>query len=435
MNISPWIFSLTDKFASESFSSNIETDVAVVGGGISGALSAYYILKNTSKDVCLIDAGDFGFAATGHNAGYMVAAFDSTIQDTIKIFGEELTRKGYLEIFSGWKLFRELKEVIDISGYFDEVFGMTGYVDIDSLNFALLEHDVQMRLGLDQDLSFFVTSDHLQQIPVEFHKYLFLVTEEEIKKEFDVINKIHIGYSLLSPVAVMNSCQFVQDLLKYLHVNFQSRIKFFSHSPVISIDDSSACELEINNFKLKSEFVVLCTNAFRLPKIKGEIPEFERIVNYQTGYKVEKDIIPKTYFYIRHQRDLQLEYDYVYGSRRRFMGKYLDVFGSTIDKLLEPKERYSYEDEIDPKIEKEVIEESKKYIFEVNLSEPEFAWQGAMAYTKNSMRIVGARKEHPKIIFNIGCNGIGIIPAFFSGDKVARLINGEKFERSLFDAE
>jgi hypothetical protein len=55
-----------------------------------------------------------------------------------------------------------------------------------------------------------------------------------------------------------------------------------------------------------------------------------------------------------------------------------------------------------------------------------------MGYTANGLRLVGFEKRNSVLMYNLGCNGIGILPAIWGGLRISNLLNGEKSE-SLFD--
>lgn len=64
---------------------------------------------------------------------------------------------------------------------------------------------------------------------------------------------------------------------------------------------------------------------------------------------------------------------------------------------------------------------------------PDFTWSGLMGYTKNKIRLIGPDPADPSLIYNLGCNGIGILPAIYGGKRVAGLLAGEKLAPSMFD--
>ena len=51
---------------------HIQTDIAVIGGGYTGLLTAYYLANEFNVDVCVIEANTVGFGASGRNAGFVL---------------------------------------------------------------------------------------------------------------------------------------------------------------------------------------------------------------------------------------------------------------------------------------------------------------------------------------------------------------------------
>ena len=49
------------------------------------------------------------------------------------------------------------------------------------------------------------------------------------------------------------------------------------------------------------------------------------------------------------------------------------------------------------------------------------------------MRQVGAEPRNPVLLYNLGCNGVGLLPSIHGGQRVARIVAGERLAPSLFD--
>jgi hypothetical protein len=62
-----------------------------------------------------------------------------------------------------------------------------------------------------------------------------------------------------------------------------------------------------------------------------------------------------------------------------------------------------------------------------------FLWHGLMGYTKNKIRLIGHDKYNPILMYNLGCNGIGILPSIFGGKKIALFLNNQVHKKSIFD--
>ena len=56
----------------QAISSNKHYDVAIIGGGYSGLLTAYYLATEHNIDVCVLEANQVGFGASARNAGFVL---------------------------------------------------------------------------------------------------------------------------------------------------------------------------------------------------------------------------------------------------------------------------------------------------------------------------------------------------------------------------
>lgn len=96
---------------------DIETDVAIVGAGITGITTAYLLAK-AGKDVVLIEAGQILNGTTGHTTAKVTAQHGLIYHEFLNHFGDEKTRLYY-------EGNREAIEFIrDIVGGDEEKFGL-----------------------------------------------------------------------------------------------------------------------------------------------------------------------------------------------------------------------------------------------------------------------------------------------------------------------
>src|SRR5690606_27118255 len=73
---------------------NMKTDVAIVGGGITG-ITAAYLLSKEKINVVLIEAGKILTGTTGHTTAKITAQHDLIYDELIQHFDEEKARKYY----------------------------------------------------------------------------------------------------------------------------------------------------------------------------------------------------------------------------------------------------------------------------------------------------------------------------------------------------
>ncbi len=61
-----------------------------------------------------------------------------------------------------------------------------------------------------------------------------------------------------------------------------------------------------------------------------------------------------------------------------------------------------------------------------------FLWHGLMGYTPTNLRCVGPEPRNPVLYYNLGCNGVGILPSLYGGRTIARYLAGETVAPSIF---
>ena len=88
-NISYWIESI-DPLVYDSLETDVETDILVIGGGISGLTTAY-CLTQSGKKVTLVEDGFIGSGESGRTTAHLTCALDDRYFELEKIFGEKKT--------------------------------------------------------------------------------------------------------------------------------------------------------------------------------------------------------------------------------------------------------------------------------------------------------------------------------------------------------
>jgi hypothetical protein len=65
--------------------------------------------------------------------------------------------------------------------------------------------------------------------------------------------------------------------------------------------------------------------------------------------------------------------------------------------------------------------------------EYKFLWHGLMGFTPNGVRLIGPEPNNPILHYNLGCNGVGLLPSIYGGQKISWHLAGKKLEPSIFD--
>jgi len=130
---------------------------------------------------------------------------------------------------------------------------------------------------------------------------------------------------------------------------------------------------------------------------------------------------------------------YFYLTRRKYeyeKGKHYDLVcvGGPEYRLRE-KARYHREKAFHPAAERTIKNFLKSYALKPDKPDYKFFWHGLMGYTKNRLRIVGEDPCNNRLLYNLGCNGVGILTSIHGAKRVTDIILGKKLEPSIFDPQ
>lgn len=74
---------------------NIDTEVAIVGGGYAGLATALGLAERGVRDVCLLEAQQLGFGASGRNGGFVFAGFSLSESALVRRLGAAHAQRLY----------------------------------------------------------------------------------------------------------------------------------------------------------------------------------------------------------------------------------------------------------------------------------------------------------------------------------------------------
>jgi glycine/D-amino acid oxidase-like deaminating enzyme len=453
VNNSPWIDQLDKTRVPARLSHDLTADVAVIGAGIAGVSTAFYLLKHTDKRVTLLEAYKLAHGATGHNAGQLVTYFERPFKEIVEEFGLERAILGQQDVDSAWAL---LDEMYTEAGLDLPLMRFTSYSGFSTLAQVLeqLEEDRLHRAGglhaplleIAEDTPF------LTEIPAEYHKLFTLTTRAEIALKLETLDPQYVAI-VPEQKGVMNSALFCQEVARYLLEKYPDRFALYEHTPIHKVVvHEDRVILDAEQHTVESAEVVLCTNGFEnVGLFAGGGREVNTrfhhalhgVVGYMAGYLEAPTSAPAAILYYP-EKDPGLTTTpgepYFYVTRRpyeyekegtRLKHSLVSVGGPDVG--LEKRTLYNREHDFSEKAKAKIqafVRET--YDQKVDL-EYAFLWHGVMGYTKNMLRMIGPDPHCPRLSYNLGCNGVGLLPSIFGGAKVARQIAGESFPPSIFD--
>ncbi len=445
-NNSPWLTQLHADRKIISLEKDIGTDITIIGGGIAGITTLYYILTRTKKNVILIEGNKIAHGATGHNAGQIVAEFERSLASIIDEFGKEKAIEGLRMIENAWELLDTILETTGIDIPFQKCTGYGGFAELEPLLEDLeTEHIRQQEGFMNFPALISRESGWMKNIPEKFHS---ICSEVEASEIISVLGITKDGFHGALPhrVAVMNSALFTERLALWCLEQYPDRVHIFEKSFVHGVDLSRDHVLVLTNQStITCDKVIVCTNGFENFYIKDkggmEIDTkfhhlIEGVVGYMTGYLTNKELDPMgNYYYDPSKSSNPLPDPYYYVTRRKFGNEinpeYLMAVGGPEVHLVE-REIYFRDFDVSEKFKDDAILFAQNH-FDMAHFDQKFFWHGLMGYTKNGIRMIGPEPIDPRLLYNLGCNGIGILPSIMGAQKISRHINNESMGETIFD--
>ncbi len=424
---------------------NLDCDVAVVGAGISGVATLYYLLIHTDKKVALFERAFVASGASGHNAGLPTVYIERPITELIEEFGFEPVKQAYNEIQSGMQLLYDISAEI---GFESELFPIPGvYFGLPSASILLQFLEGGEPAGQIGHLhwTYWVLDDEeiKQQIPSRFHHLIQWVSQEQISKALEIKGTEYIAMAMDARSRVrMNNPLFCDRILQYLAKTFPDRCLIFEKSEISRIDLRDDEQVLHHAFgKIFTKDVILCTNAYTDfvifdERIQKTVTKLKKLIFQREGYLAAypSQATRSSLIGFMNEEDSHPAVRYWYLSEAPVSQSNGDhrvcVIGGPEYTLSSPLTPEDTTDQAEESLA--LMEEFLSKRLEHPTSIPYF-WHGTMGYTHNGLRWVGEDRDHPHLWYNLGCNGIGILQALAGAKKIARQMNGETFGMSIFD--
>lgn len=451
-NHSPWIKQLKRTRPVVPLDKNVHAGVAIVGGGIAGVTTAFFTLRETDKSVVLVEADMIAHGATGHNAGQITSYFERPLFDLVEEFGLELAIDGQRSVESAWVLLDQIVSEAKLQTPFYRFTGYAGLSSIEQLLVHLKNNRYRLQGGLQAEAIMVAEEwEGRKDIPEEYKDLYTVAAQKDLLTLLETNSSDYIA-SVAYQKGCMNSALFSEELIGYLIATYKDRFSFYEGSPVKTVRlQKTGGILDILNNTIEAERIVLCTNGFEYFTIKNEAgseidTKFHHLVTgrigYMSGYVEPLNQPPTAISYFpktnEHNGDPTGE-SYFYLTRRPHEHEGKDSYNLICtggpEKVLPNGAGYSRQKPCSEEV-RTVVDDFLRSNYDKypnKETEYSFCWHGLMGYTPNGIRRVGPEPCNPVLLYNLGCNGVGILPSIFGGMRISRFLKGEEVELSIFD--
>ncbi len=450
-NKSPWITHLGRTREIHTIHSDHVADIAIVGAGIAGVSTAHFILKNTPFDVILIDANKVAHGATGHNAGQLLTYFEKPFAEMVKEFGITAAAHGVSAIEKSWEL---LDNIIKEHHLKTPLYRFQGYAGIATehhIHEYLNDNAWRAKAGIPlEEMTIANDTPVAIKIPQHYRGLYTSAPQKKILEKLETEDPQYIAM-LSNKRGVMNSARFSEELISALLKKYPGRLTLTEHTAVRKVIlTKHETRLMTDRGIITAAKTILCTNGFEYLSIEnnGGAPidtKFHHIVNgvigYMAGYTLPHALpaVSMSYMQIARGPHNNTGAPYFYITRRPHEQvatpdtSLLCIGGPEHD--LPDRAVYQHEGDYFKTAEQE-IDEFAQMTFTDNAlhgAKPAFRWQGLMGYTPNRIRMIGEEPCNPRLLYNLGCNGVGLLPSIYGGSRISALVGGEYLDPSIFD--
>lgn len=363
---------------------SIKTDVAIIGGGISGALTAHYLI-NAGVGCIVVDSRTIGLGSTCASTSLLQYELDKPLSELANQIGLPSATRAYLLCSESIDTLQKITEKIKFSQFKKQK----------SLFFAAYKKDIKL---IEKEFAYRKAAG----FKVE------LLNEKDIKKQF--------GFE--SPAAILSAQAGTTDAYMLTHALLKAGKK-----KGLEIYDRTVIE----KIKYKRKGVSLIT-------AKGHTITARHIVN-ATGYEItefiDKKIVELNSTYAIASENLSAN-EKIWDSNTllwntanpylymRLTNDNRIIVGGRDEEFYSPKKR----DNLIRKKSTLLKEDFSKLFPAVNFI-PEFSWTGTFGSTKDALPYIGAYSKTPHTYYALGFGGNGITFSVIAAEIIRDMIIGK----------
>ncbi|WP_396178521.1 NAD(P)/FAD-dependent oxidoreductase [Flavobacterium sp.] len=376
----------------ERLEKNAETDVLIIGSGITGALVAHFLCENNIKCI-IVDKRMESTGSTTASTAQLQYEIDEYLFDLIEKVGEKNAVKAYEMCLESIITLEKIVQKLKIDADFKRVPSL------------YLASDAKGKKDLEKE--FEVRKKH--GLPV---KYL---SDKELLSKYNIKRKAALYNNQSAQVDTYKLCQAI---LNYHRKN--SGLKVFSHTDVVKIQSEKNSITATTN----KDFSIKANKIAAAPGFESEHLLDEKVMQLSSTYVIvsqpmksvdlwkEKCLIWETarpYLYIRTTADNRI------------------MVGGFDEPFQDPKKR----DALMEKKNKDILKRFKK-LFPESKIEIDFYWCGTFGGTKDGLPFIGEHKKHPNMYFALGYGGNGITFSVIAAEMIKDMYLDKYKEDNIF---
>jgi glycine/D-amino acid oxidase-like deaminating enzyme len=245
----------------------------------------------------------------------------------------------------------------------------------------------------------------------------------------------------------INPVLLCEQTLIALGERYGKRLRVFEDARVDRIElDAKQALLAVAGVRVRAERVVLCTNGYRNAEIENRAGDeidlaFQQALHGTMGFMAayfDPQGMPSAAISYLASARIGEGQAYYYVTRRPFVwgdreGTLVAIGGP--DRELADWADYDPAHGVDPSVVEQIDAFVRRIVVPGRLEPLSYpwAWHGLMGYTRDGVRVIGVEPRNPVLLYNLGCNGVGLLPSVSGGARIGRILAGEQLPASAFD--
>ncbi|MBI3757501.1 MAG: FAD-binding oxidoreductase [Deltaproteobacteria bacterium] len=370
----------------------IQADVAIIGGGITGLSSAYHLKRRyPEKHIVLIEGQAVGFGASGRNSGFISQEYHG--------WYERFERKGAAAV-APYTRYAERGYQLLVQTIREQTIAC----DLQDSGALLLGKNATEARSLEEHARAYSQTGR----PAQLWEGAELTAR--IKTDFYPAGLFLPHWSLLHPGKLMRGLKAVVERLG---------VVVYERTPVQRIHQRKTIELDCGSGQVRAATAILATNAYT-PKL---------------GF-LQSTLMPLHLFVVVTQplETVEIEQGGWSAVPGRFELDRSHTVRLTPDGrlLIRGGARYYYDNGI---TYKDVPHAYQSLCQRLQLRYPQlkevsraYAWSGVMALTRAFTPLFGRIGRENNILYSVGYNGFGLVNGFYGGKLLCDLYGGELHE-------
>lgn len=373
--------------------SDVDTEVAVIGGGVTGAIVSYYLSKNNISNI-VVEKGRIAHGSTSATTSLLQYELDSNCAELTQFTTEQNVIQSYK---LGFKALDEIKNFVDIYGNaFD-------YKPVDSVLFS--------NKKLDE-----------KSITKEF------ITRQKYAFQVEAFNQSSNPFSFDAKIGIISKNAAAKiDPFKFTHVllkaSTEKNAQVFENSAIVRIEylENYILLTTVYGYKIKAKVIIVATgydiNLFTKLNLGAKMSTTFNIASTPIN---DLDVVLDNYVF----RDNDNIYHYFRTTKDKriiFGGEDIKFLNDINNEKLCEKQYYNLEHLI-----KQMF---SNYNFKI-----QYKYCGAFATTPDNLGFIGKDPQHKNQWYCLGYGANGILFAILGGMMLSDLYKGKIDENlKLFD--